>query len=92
MWKSNRVSREVFSSDPEQKEVQFRCFLISLKEYSGRMKIWIRTGTLAIVCVASAGGTWAQSAPGPAAPSRVPIYSKNDAPATPKLEDLPRRM
>ncbi len=56
------------------------------------MRTWIGMGTLAIVCAACTGGTWAQSAPGPAAPSRVPIYSKNNAPAAPMLEDLPRRM
>ncbi|MGA2659873.1 MAG: hypothetical protein ABSH34_20410 [Verrucomicrobiota bacterium] len=55
------------------------------------MKTWISMGTLAIVCAACAGGTWAQGASASAAVASVPIYSKNNAPATPKLEDLPLR-
>jgi len=43
----------------------------------------------AIAWVACAGGTWAQSAPATATSAPVTIYTPSNAPAAPKLGDLP---
>ncbi len=50
---------------------------------------WGSLGTLTIVCMLCAGWAWAQSEPVSAAPGLVTIHSKDNVPATPKIEELP---
>jgi hypothetical protein len=55
------------------------------------MKFWTGVGLAAFFCAALAAEVWAQSPSSSAAPAPAPIvvYTKDNAPATPKLDALP---